>query len=114
MEQLLAGRRTWQAECIQAGLFLPVPAVNSHPVPQGFEVMGTMTIDQLARAKYKGDPSPANGSSIAVLADYCGVRLLLAGDAASGGLDIQPATPDCPRGKAANQGIQAAASWQPE
>lgn len=80
-EQLLALRPVWQAECIKAGLFPPVPAVSSHPVPQGFEVMGTVTIDQQARAKYKGDPSPANGSSIAVLADYCGVRLLLAGDA---------------------------------
>jgi hypothetical protein len=80
-EQLHALRPVWQAECIKAGLFPPVAAVSSHPIPPGFEVMGTVTIEQLAQAKYKGDPSPANGSSIAILADYCGVRLLLAGDA---------------------------------
>jgi hypothetical protein len=81
LEQLQALRPEWQKECIKAGLFPPVPATTSHPLPPGFEVMGGLDIDQLAQAKFKGDPSEANGSSIAVLARYQDITLLLAGDA---------------------------------
>ena len=46
-----------------------------------FEAMGSTNVDDLVGSKYKKDPSKANGSSIAVLAEYGGKRVLLAGDA---------------------------------
>jgi hypothetical protein len=42
---------------------------------------GRLDVDALAASPFRDDPSPANGSSIAVLAEYDGRRCLLAGDA---------------------------------
>ncbi len=80
-EQLFSLRPVWEVECRKAGLKPEEPATSSHPAPPGFEVMGPLNIDLLAQEKFVGDPSQANGSSIAILAEYAEKRLLLAGDA---------------------------------
>jgi hypothetical protein len=74
-------RPYWAEECKKAGLVPGQPPSPSHPVPAGFEHMGAVNIDQLALEGFTGDDSRANGSSIAVLAEFEGKRVLLAGDA---------------------------------
>ena len=74
-------RPYWADECKKAGLIPGQPATSSHPAPPGFEPMGPVNINQLAQEAYKSDESPANGSSIAILAEFGGKRILLAGDA---------------------------------
>jgi len=46
-------------------------------------VFGTLDVEKLAASPFQGDDSEANGSSIAVLAEYGDRRLLLAADAHS-------------------------------
>ena len=74
-------RPFWENECRKAGLVPGHPPESSHPTPPGFEVMGLVNIDQLASSPYSSDDSRANGSSIALLAEYNDKRILLAGDA---------------------------------
>lgn len=44
-------------------------------------ILGEPSIDTLARSKFETDAAPANGSTIALLAEFGGKRVLLSGDA---------------------------------
>jgi len=75
----------WEAECRKAGLDpleqLP-PAVESEDV----EPMGIPNVDALAAAAFVEDAAPANGTSISLLAEFDGKRVLLGADAHPGTL----------------------------
>ncbi len=77
-------RPVWETECRKAGLDPAKPPPPPELVPQGVEVMGTLDINALAATPFKADTSEANGSSIAVLAEFGGHRALLGGDAHAG------------------------------
>jgi len=69
----------WERECKRAGLYA---GIGSRPAEaRGLESFGALDIDSLAELKFDPDPATANGSSIAVLAEFGGKRLLLAADA---------------------------------
>jgi len=69
----------WDKECKKAGL---IPGAKPKPSePQGVESFGGIDIEQLAVSPFVPDPGEPNGSTIAVLAECQGKRLLLAGDA---------------------------------
>jgi hypothetical protein len=69
----------WESECKKAGL---IPGVGAKPSKlKGIESFGEIDIEQLAVSPFKADPGEANGSSIAVLAQYSGKKALLTGDA---------------------------------
>jgi len=80
--QLEALRPVWQRECRRAGLD-PLEPYPAPPVlaPPTIDLSGTPDVDALADTSYEEDDAEANGSSIAVLLEYEGRRLLLAGDA---------------------------------
>jgi hypothetical protein len=78
--QLLALRPIWAEACRDAGLD-PHHEPQQPSAPPGFEVMGALNVDMLAASVFAGDNREANGSSIAVLAEFDGRRVLLAGDA---------------------------------
>ena len=68
----------WKQACSNAGI---EPAERTEePLTTGLEVFGG-NIDSWAAEPFKSDGSPTNGSSIALLAEYRGKRLFLAGDA---------------------------------
>jgi hypothetical protein len=79
-QQLLALKPVWEEVCRDAGLDPDRQAVRE-PVPPGTERMGPLDIDELASSPFKPDRKEANGSSIAVLAEFAGKAALLAGDA---------------------------------
>jgi hypothetical protein len=71
---------TWERECRQAGLVAGVGA-RRRPVPEGLERFGRVDIDDLTREPFVADQAHANGTSIAVLAQYGEQRVLLGADA---------------------------------
>jgi hypothetical protein len=78
-EKLNALVGVWEKECKKAGL---MPGAAGKPAePKGLEHFGEINVEQLAASAFTGDPGEANGSSIAVLAEYEGRRALLTGDA---------------------------------
>lgn len=80
-EKLKALRPVWEKECAKAGL---VPGAAGKPQgvkALGLEVFGGVDVDALAALKFDPDGSEPNGSSIAVLAEHGGRRVLLAADA---------------------------------
>lgn len=83
-DALAAMREVWEQELRAAGL---VPGVEAAPkAPAGFESFGpAMTgfpdIPTLANSPFVPDGSPANRSSIALIAEYADARLLLGADA---------------------------------
>ena len=71
----------WERECKKAGL---VPGVESRPseaLPAELESFGSINVEQLAASEFEEDTAQANGSSIALLAEYEGKKVLLTGDA---------------------------------
>ena len=72
----------WVKECKKAKL---IPGGEEEPPdkPEGYESFGPVWIETDATELFETDPSEANGSSIAVLAEYEEKRVLLAGDAHS-------------------------------
>jgi beta-lactamase superfamily II metal-dependent hydrolase len=70
----------WESQCRNEGL---VPGVEARrrEIPEGMEPFGPVAIEELARAPFEPDDSLSNGTSIALLAEYEGKRVLLAGDA---------------------------------
>lgn len=70
----------WEKECKDADL-IPGAPPSPPEIPPGFEAFGGIKIDDLAIEEFNTDHSKANGSSIALLAEYDGKRVLLAGDA---------------------------------
>lgn len=74
LQELIA---TWERECQDAGI---VAGVEPRQPPPGFEYFG-INVEALAPTPFQDDHSEANGSSIALLAQYQGKRALLSGDA---------------------------------
>jgi beta-lactamase superfamily II metal-dependent hydrolase len=69
----------WVKECKDAGLIPGKPAKPSEK--KGIEHFGPVNIEQLAALPFDPDPAEANGSSIALIAEFKGKRALLSGDA---------------------------------
>jgi hypothetical protein len=69
----------WERECRKAGL---IPGVRSRrdKAPPGYEALGHMDLDALADIPFAPDTSRPNGTSIILLAEYEGRRVLLAAD----------------------------------
>jgi hypothetical protein len=80
IDNLKALRPVWEEECRQAGLNPSEPPLPLPLSPPGLEAFGG-DIESLAAVRFKPDTSPANGSSIALLAEFEERRILLAGDA---------------------------------
>jgi beta-lactamase superfamily II metal-dependent hydrolase len=83
--KLEALKPVWEEECQKAGLD-PEEKTREEPV-EGLEPMGPIDVDGLAAAPFLEDASPANGSSIAFIAEYGGRSLLFGGDAHPGVLE---------------------------
>lgn len=77
--KLAALEPTWVKECRKAGLD-PQTEVAPEPSPD-VEPFGAIDVEALAAAPFTEDTSEANGSSIAMLAEYGGKRVLLGADA---------------------------------
>jgi len=83
LDRLAALKPVWEKEIEAAGL---TPGEAGRSLAEEDEGLlgggvGTLNIDELAKSFFERDKSPANGSSIAVLAEYGGKRCLLTGDA---------------------------------
>ena len=78
--KLAAMQKVWKKEVEAAGM---VPGVKPKKPPPGFEILGggAINVEALAALQFHNDDAAANGSSIAVLAEYGGKRALLAADA---------------------------------
>ena len=86
VDQLRKLQPIWSKECRKAGLDPAVKPPKPQPAPPaGFEAFGLLDaefdVEALANVPSEADKSEANGSSIAVLAEFEGRRVLLAGDA---------------------------------
>lgn len=78
-------RNVWEKELIDAGLVVGL-SLNETPSIAGIERYGTpstglLNIDTLASSEFDPDGSPANRSSIAIVAEFGGKRALLSADA---------------------------------
>ncbi len=80
--RLAAMRGEWVKACAAAGI---VPGEGRPPKQRAGRRRGTMLgappVDQWAQARFTSDRAKPNGSSIAMLVEYDGARLLLAADA---------------------------------
>jgi len=74
---------TWVKEVRKAGLDPNVKRPEEVESAEGFDLLaaGTPNVDALAAEAFSEDSAEANGSSIAVLAEFDGRRMLLTGDA---------------------------------
>jgi len=73
---------TWEKEVRKAGLDPNMKRPEDIETPEGFELLGgAPDVDALAGEPFSEDSAEANGSSIAVLAEFEGRRMLLTGDA---------------------------------
>lgn len=72
----------WKKECTKAGL-TPGATVEDYVLEENDDIedFGAINIDALAAEAFKEDGSEANGSSIAFILDYKGIKVLLSGDA---------------------------------
>lgn len=89
-EKLLKLMPVWQSECAKAG----IPAGGQvqdepEPPPPGVEALGGLDIDRLALTPFVEDRTEPNGSSIAMIAEYEGRRILLGADAHCDVLEAQ-------------------------
>jgi len=73
----------WDKELARANIRPFDPDKDEDPLGPQFEAFGTVNVKQLADEPYSADPTEANGSAIAFLAEFNGKRLLLAADAHS-------------------------------
>jgi beta-lactamase superfamily II metal-dependent hydrolase len=96
--ELAALLPVWEKEVKAAGLKKKIAAAKPKSVRAGWQSFGAINIDKLADQCVPVDMAPANGSSIATLIEYQGVRLLLAADAHPGALlkAIRRLSPDKP------------------
>jgi len=70
----------WEAECASAGI--QPGGEGCRTEPEGLESFGgAPDVERLATLRFKPDTALPNGSSIALLAEFEGVRVLLAADA---------------------------------
>ncbi len=84
-EDLKKMKTVWKKELIDAGLVIGL-SLNETPSIEGVERYGTpstglLDLDALASSEFDPDVSPANRSSIALVAEYDGKRVLFAADA---------------------------------
>jgi len=70
---------TWVKECKEAGI-VPGSKPKKEKV-EGLEDFGGLNIDALAASKFVADETKPNGTSIALIADYQGTRVLFGADA---------------------------------
>jgi hypothetical protein len=77
-EKLLELRAEWAKVCADEGLD---PQVVPPVTPEGLEPMGALDVNGLAAAAFEEDDKPANGSSIAFLAEFGGKSVLFGADA---------------------------------
>ncbi|MFP1625489.1 ComEC/Rec2 family competence protein [Streptomyces sp. 5K101] len=90
MEVLAPDRRlleglitTWKTKCQEAGLIPGVDPLEREPVP-GVERFGPIDVDDvdaLAATPFKRDGSPTNPTSIGLLFEFEGTRIVFTGDA---------------------------------
>lgn len=69
----------WEAEVRAAGMKRGIPPEDA--LPRGFRRMGAIDVDALAASAFHPDEAEANGTSIALLMEYAGRRVLLSADA---------------------------------
>ena len=96
-EQLRRLKPVWETECAKAGLD-PLQQLPP-PTEEGVEPMGIPNVDALALSPFVEDDAKANGSSIALLAEFEGKRLLL-------GADAHPSTLAASLGRLAGHGAR--------
>ncbi|MFF5445583.1 ComEC/Rec2 family competence protein [Streptomyces sp. NPDC012888] len=75
----------WAAKCAEAGLMPGVDPVEREPVP-GIERFGAIDVDALAGTPFVPDGSPTNPTSIGLLFEFEGTRIVFTGDADDGRL----------------------------
>jgi len=80
-DQLRRLKKVWVEVCEAAGLDPEKKRTKPPTRPPGIEIMGPPDVETLVGEPFNEDTSEANGSSIAVLAEYAGKRALLTGDA---------------------------------
>lgn len=78
MEKLRILKPVWIQACKDAGIKPGKP--SPRPRPEGLETFGPLNVDTLAEARFKEDPTEANGSSIVLLLRYRGATVLLGAD----------------------------------
>ena len=78
-DQLEALIPEWDAECKKAGLIKGVDGWHEK-LPPGVESYGAIDVEALAALPFAADTSKANATSIAVVAEFKGRRVLLAAD----------------------------------
>ena len=84
LEQLRLLRPVWEDVIREAGLTPGVPPAETPQIPDLLEALGPDDIPDiydLANTSFRQDTAEANGSSIAVLAEYDGSSVILAADA---------------------------------
>lgn len=74
----------WEKECRRAGLDPAQAMPEETATAEGFELLGVPDVDALANQPFSEDAAEANGSSVALLAEFDGRSLLLAADAHPG------------------------------
>jgi len=77
-EKLEDMRPEWEKEVRIAGMKQGLAAEDA--VPAGFQRMGGIDVDKLAAQAFVDDDAEANGTSIALLAEFAGRRVLLGAD----------------------------------
>ncbi|HEY9373733.1 hypothetical protein [Streptomyces sp.] len=70
----------WKAKCEQAGLIPGVDPKERELAPE-IEHFGAIDVDELAAVPFKRDSSPTNPTSIGLLFEFEGTRIILTGDA---------------------------------
>jgi beta-lactamase superfamily II metal-dependent hydrolase len=78
MEKLRILKPVWVEACKEAHIKPGRP--KARPRPAGLESFGPLNVDTLADAKFKEDPTEANGSSIILLLRHQGMQILLGAD----------------------------------
>ena len=79
--KLAALKPSWLKEVHKAGLDPNAKRPEDVESAEGFELLVAPNVDALAAETFSEDSAEANGSSIAVLAEFEGRRMLLTGDA---------------------------------
>jgi beta-lactamase superfamily II metal-dependent hydrolase len=74
----------WEKEVRRAGLDPNQPRPGETEAEAGLELLGAPDVEALAAEPFSEDSAEANGSSIALLAEFDGRRVLLTGDAHPG------------------------------